>query len=210
MAKKWSDSELDQLKRLAGSKQIEELSRMFKAAITEITEKLSEFGLVAAARPNVEKDAALPAFNDALKSLYAQDWSAGAKGFEAVIEKSDSSQLVDRARQYLTICQDRLAKPQTDDPYLQAVYEKNRGELDTALTICMESGKPSEDERYAYLLASIQALSGDEEKALKTLETAIRLEPKNRVHAYHDPDFAALHGQEQFTQLIAARASSAT
>ena len=78
------------------------------------------------------------------------------------------------------------------DPYLSAVFEKNNGNLEQALELCQQQGATDKDERYTYLMASIQALAGAEDEALDLLQAAIRLEPKNRVHAYHDPGLRAV------------------
>jgi hypothetical protein len=59
------------------------------------------------------------------------------------------------------------------------------------------------DERYLYLNASLKALNGDAEDAIEMLRSAIASEPKNRIHAYHDPDFENLEKLEEFQELVA-------
>lgn len=204
MAKRWSESEVTQLQELAGSRSLAELSRLFKTDASAVEAKISELGLVASTRQSLEDDPGLPYLNDGLKPLHAQNWTKAGKLFQKAVEHTDSSLLAERARRYLAICQRKTAEPATEDPYLEAVYEKNGGNLDAALALCKDHGNAAEDERFAYLLASIQALQGDLDQALENLETAIRLEPKNRVHAYHDPDFEALKGREEFSRLLAA------
>ena len=58
------------------------------------------------------------------------------------------------------------------------------------------------DERFAYLAASIHAAEGRTDEAAKALSRAIELNPKNRVHAFHDPDFAELRGTRDHRQLF--------
>ena len=53
-----------------------------------------------------------------------------------------------------------------------------------------------------YLAASLKALDGDAEQALELLARAIELEPRNRVHAYHDPDFRELRDADGFSSLL--------
>jgi hypothetical protein len=71
-----------------------------------------------------------------------------------------------------------------------------------ALELCKRGGRQGKDERFAYLAASIHALRGEHDDALKLLELATEMNPKNRIHAYHDPDFAALRGREGFTRHV--------
>ncbi len=145
----------------------------------------------------------LGTFSKALELLHASDWSQAASLLEKVIADTDSIHLRDRARQMHTICEHQLADDlDIEDPYLSAVFEKNRGNLDRALALIEEAG--TQDERFAFLAASVQSLRGETEEALEHLDNAIRLEPKNRVHAYHDPDFESLREDESFQSLVSA------
>jgi len=205
MEKRWSKAEIAHLKRNAGKQSAEELAQRFHTDSETVRRKLGELGLGSAEADAQAADAALQDFAQALDLLNAKKWAQAAKLLEKVATGAEGIQLADRARQYLAICRSRTAKQDGGgDPYLSAVVEKNQGNLKAALALCKKHGSVTEDERYAYLAASIQALSGAEAEALKLLETAIRLEPKNRVHAYHDPDFEALQASDEFTQLIQA------
>ena len=82
------------------------------------------------------------------------------------------------------------------------MFEKNRGKLDEALALCKAGGRWSKDERFAYLAASIYTLMEDYEKAASFLELAIDLNPKNRVHAFHDADFEDLRSHPEYRQLF--------
>lgn len=148
-------------------------------------------------------DKELDTFSKALELLHASDWAGAAKRFSEIITQTDSIHLRDRARQMHTICEHQLADDvDIQDPYLSAVFEKNRGNLDRALALVEEAG--TQDERFAFLAASVQSLRGETEEALEHLDNAIRLDPKNRVHAYHDPDFESLRENEGFQSLINA------
>ncbi|HEY4593589.1 MAG TPA: hypothetical protein VIJ61_14335, partial [Thermoanaerobaculia bacterium] len=84
------------------------------------------------------------------------------------------------------------AKSPEPVPYLQAVYERNRGDLKAALDIAQKGGRDQKDERFAYLAASIHAVENRLEDAVQALAKAVELNPKNRIHAFHDADFAEL------------------
>ncbi len=203
MSKRWSKTETAHLRRHAGAKKLEELAQELDTDTEAVRTKLIELGLQAEIQPGIRADPALHRFKEAWGHLHEHKWQKAAKIFEEVIATADTSQLKERARQYLDLCQQKTQPSEDQDPYLRAVFEKNRGNLDEALKLCQEHGKVDEDERYAYLLASIRALTGDADQALEHLATAIRLEPKNRVHAYHDPDFQALQGQQKLSNLLA-------
>lgn len=158
-------------------------------------------------------DPALDAFTKALDAFHKKDWSKAAGLFESALAESDRLDLSARARQYLAACRQRIeeagaakgkAKGKQDDgdPFLRAVFENNRGDSAAALDLCRQAGRDQKDERFAYLAASIHAAEGRTEEALQALSRAIELNPKNRVHAFHDPDFAELRKDRDHRQLF--------
>lgn len=203
MQKLWSKTEIAHLKRHAADQSIDELATRLHTDSDTVRRKMEELGLLQQPAP---VDETLEIFSEGLKLLHEKDWAAAAQRFEKVIAEADGRRLKDRARQYLGICRQHTDPPaDSSDPYLQAVFEKNRGDLDAALAICQ--GQDTEDERFVYLLASLKAMAGEVEESLELLEKAIALEPKNRVHAFHDPDFADIRGEADFTGLVAKAAS---
>ncbi len=208
MEKLWSKAEIAHLKRNASSQSAEELALRFHTDTETVRRKLEELGLGSMDSSTEAAEATLADFGRALELLHAQEYRQAAELLEKVADNAQSIQLADRARQHLKICRSQTDEAsENGDSYLNAVFEKNNGNLEQALALCQQK-TVDDDERYAYLMASIQALAGAEDKALELLEDAIRLEPKNRVHAYHDPDFEALRGREEFVQLV--QAASAT
>ncbi|HEX9733777.1 MAG TPA: hypothetical protein VGG06_17535 [Thermoanaerobaculia bacterium] len=196
------------LRRHAASAGLDELARKLHTDAASVRRKLDELGLSAQGEPGTAGEE-LAAYAEALALMHRREWARAAPLLEKVAAETDNRQLADRARQGLETCRRHTAPPAADaSPYLQAIYEKNRGNVEAAFELCRALGKPEDDERHAYLLASLHSLAGSPEKALQHLETAIRLEPKNRVHAYHDPDFAELRGRAEFASLIGGLAES--
>ncbi len=204
MAKRWSKTEIAHLRRHAGADSIEELALRLHTDGETVRRKLAELGLDAGGSSgDGDANAALAHYTQALQQLHDQSWEAASELLERVIVEADGQQLADRARQYLEACARQIqAEPADEDPYLRAVFEKNDGNLEAALDACRTQA--ADDERYAYLMASIKALMGEHDEALDLLAKSIELEPKNRVHAYHDPDFHELRGLEEFSGLVAA------
>jgi tetratricopeptide (TPR) repeat protein len=158
-------------------------------------------------------DPSLEALSQGLAALQAQDWKKAVEHFERAVEQSDQPEVKDRARQFLTVSRQRAqgsAKPagakgaaaEEPDPYLQAVYEKNRGNLAEALEISRKGGQDQKDERFAYLAASIHAVESRWDDAAQALARAVELNPKNRIHAFHDPDFAELRKNRDLRPLF--------
>jgi tetratricopeptide (TPR) repeat protein len=157
-------------------------------------------------------DPSLEALTHGLAALQAKNWTKAVEHFERAVEQSDQPEVKDRARQFLTVSRLRAqeAKPagakgaaaEEPDPYLQAVYEKNRGNLQAALEISRKGEQDQKDERFAYLAASIHAVESRWDDAAQALARAVELNPKNRIHAFHDPDFAELRKNRDLRPLF--------
>ena len=153
-------------------------------------------------------DPALDAFTQGLAALQRKDWKKATDLLAKAVELADRPELRDRARQLLAVAHQKApetakpAKAPEVDPYLQAVYEKNRGELKAALDLCRKGGRDQKDERFAYLAASIHALENRLDEAVQALTKAVELNPKNRIHAFHDPDFAELRAHSDYRSLF--------
>ncbi len=152
-------------------------------------------------------DPVLKTFTQALEALHKKSWAKAAKLFENVIESTDLPEVRERARQYLAVCRQHLEEKDgqaqgDEDPFLRALIEKNHGNLAAALEACRQGGRDQKDERFAYLAASIHAAEGRTDEAAKVLARAIELNSKNRIHAFHDSDFAELRGNPNHRQIF--------
>jgi tetratricopeptide (TPR) repeat protein len=148
-------------------------------------------------------DPALGPYEQGLKAYFSGKFDKGAKLFSQVVEAAEQSDLAARARTFATACQQRLDDPaQIEDPFLEAVIAKNRGDFSSAMELCTRGGRKGKDERFSYLAASLESLQGNEEEALSQLNHAIDLNAENRIFAYHDPDFEALREHREFRSLI--------
>lgn len=204
MARSWQKSEITYLKRYAATKTPEELAKRFETNVQEVARQLKELGVESKeSTADLYDDPVVDAFEKAVAVLHKGKWKDAAGKLEKIIEETDLPEIAARARQYLTICRNHLEKSSAadgDDAYLQAVVLKNRGRLDEALKIAAKG--PDKDDRYVYLTASIHALKKEGAQAEKALQRAIELNPKNRVYAFHDPDFTHLRNQEEYADLF--------
>jgi tetratricopeptide (TPR) repeat protein len=210
MAKTWQQSEISYLNRYAGSKTLAELARRFESDEARVLAKLAELGLrTKDGKPDDEvgADPVFEVYEEALGHLYKGRWEKAAKLFERVAGESDQPELTARARQLLAAARRRAAEAgetdgPPDDPFLAAVYQRNRGDLAAALKICRAGGRQHKDERFAYLEAALLTLEGREDEAAEALARAVELNPKNRVHAFHDPDFSTLRAKSEHAALF--------
>jgi len=202
----WSNQDLGYLKRYAATKTLEELVQRFEIDAAEVRTQLAALDLKTKDGEPLERvridDAVLSTFESGVQALYKGNWKTAVKQFEKVLEDGDPPELAARARQHLAVAERRLAESEDEaGPYLKAVYEKNRGELDAAMKI-VKAQKKDDGGRYAYLAASLHALADDEDQAVAALAKAVEADPRHRVSAYHDPDFAELRQNKDHAHLF--------
>ena len=147
----------------------------------------------------------MKAFEQGVGLLYKKRWSAAQKVFAGIAETQPGSAVAERSRRFQDLCVARSNEDEdSGDNYLNAVYQKNAGDLDAAIEYCNRGGLKGRDERFAYLAAAIEGLRENHEEAAKLLERAIEMNPVNRVHAFHDPDFLSLRSDPDFAEIFSS------
>jgi tetratricopeptide (TPR) repeat protein len=207
MAKRWKTEEITYAKRYGSKRTTAELAERFKTTAEEVTAKMTELGLASkdsVAVIRLEHDPLVKVYVAGTKALYQKKWRDAAKHFQQVVKETDQMELRSGAEKYLQICQEHLGRSSSkaEDPFLEAVYERNRGNLEVALDLCTRGGRQGRDERFAYLAAAIHAATSNFEKAADLLGSAIEMEPKNRVHACYDSDFAEMRDEAEFAEMF--------
>jgi tetratricopeptide (TPR) repeat protein len=206
MAKRWKSEDITYMKRYAQIRSLAELAERFKTNTATVEAKLTEIGKAArdmVVAPNLADDPNVQLFERAVKATYLEKWKEAAKMLEQVRQETDLPSLAEQARSYLSVCEERLEKTRSAaDPFLEAVFLRNRGELDEALKICVRSGRASKDARFAYLAAAIHAVQGNLEKAGDFLSKAIEADSRNRVVATRDEDFESLRSDPDYSSLF--------
>jgi tetratricopeptide (TPR) repeat protein len=152
--------------------------------------------------------AAVRAFEQALKNFNRHDFAHAKSAFESILANfGDQSEVAARARTYLTICEQRLARtpsaPRSPDAlYNQGVFELNKGNIQDAIELFEKALKaePRADHIF-YSLSAAHARLNDAPKALDALRRAIALRSVHRSHARRDLDFASLRNNEEFQHL---------
>lgn len=152
--------------------------------------------------------AAVRAFEQALKSFNRHDFSAAKSAFVEILDKfSDQAEIAARARTYLAISEQRLARAPSaprgpDALYDQGVFELNKGNTKEAIELFEKALKaePRAD-HILYSLAAAYARLNDTSRAIDALRRAINIRSVHRPHARRDLDFASLRSNEDFQQL---------
>ncbi|MGH9381982.1 MAG: TPR end-of-group domain-containing protein [Thermoanaerobaculia bacterium] len=203
MPKRWRKEEITYLKRWGSHRTLAELAARFKTEVEAVREKLDELEVEAKDYTGGNPDPGIEPLERALTDLYAERWERATKRLHEAIEAAADPALAGRAREYLAVCEQRLATtPATvRDPYLKAVIARNQGDLDQALKLSTDKSR-RDDDRFAYLAAAIYSLQGDLEAAAEHLRAATRKEPRHRIHARNDSDFAALRDAGKYAELF--------
>jgi tetratricopeptide (TPR) repeat protein len=211
MAKRWTKDEITYLKRYAKRKTLSDLVGRCHTDASSVQAKLDELGLAAIDSPTpleVKVDPMIAVFGRALKALHREKWAEASGLLERVIEETAQHQLAGSARRYLGVCQRNIQAAKggkkSSDPFLVAVYERNRGDLDAASELCKGGGRRNKDERFAYLAAAIYSVQEDFENAAKYLGLAIEMNPKNRIHAGYDSDFDGLRQEPEYEDIFSS------
>jgi tetratricopeptide (TPR) repeat protein len=149
----------------------------------------------------------LSAFESAMKLFHARHLQQARELFQQATEGPERD-VAQRAQLHIAMCDRRLrqeapALRSADDYYNYGIALINtrklaeaRQHLERALEIA-----PGADHIH-YALALAQALSGDVSGAHENLRRAIEIEPRNRIIARQDADFAPLANQPPFDALL--------
>jgi len=151
--------------------------------------------------------AQLKAFEQAVKLFHSRKFSDARELFLKA-SGGPNREMAHNADLHVRMCDRRLEKPivelkTAEEHYNYAVAMINtrnltdaQQHLDAALKI-----EPQADHVY-YALALCKGLGGDIEGATENLKRAIELEPRNRIAARQDADFATFSAQGPIQQLL--------
>ena len=145
--------------------------------------------------------------------MQARKFERAQAAFEKVLN-GPSNELADRVKLHLSAIQQALARTSTsfktpEEHYDYAISLMNAGDYDGTRQHLERLGKQYPKADYVwYGLAALAALSGQAEESIRTLDTAIRLNAANRIHARNDSDFQNLLDDPRFTELLYPEAGS--
>ena len=160
-----------------------------------------------AAKPDPAFTQAVQNFEAGMKFLQSQKFDKAEPLLAKVVASPDKG-LADRARMYLNVCKQQMARTSAtfktaEEQYDYAVALMNRGDYDEARNHLQRLIKSNPKADYAvYGLAVLECLNGRTEECLRTLQQAITLNPSLRFQARNDSDFSSVADDPRFTELI--------
>ena len=149
----------------------------------------------------------MESFGDGMRLFHARQLGQARELFLAAASGPDRA-VSHRAALHARMCESRLGSSSVvlstpDDHYNYAITLINSRNFTAAqehLRAALEA-EPSAD-HVLYALAACQGLTGDLQGAYENLKRAIDLQPRNRLAARQDPDFASFAGQTAFSRLL--------
>ncbi len=149
----------------------------------------------------------LDTFEAAMRLFHLRQLPGARQLFETAASGPELD-VAQRARLHMAMCDRRLQQPvlelhSAEDCYnygIALINLRRVAEARTYLEQALEM-EPGKDHVY-YALALAQALGGDMAGAHASLKRAIELEPRNRIVARQDADFAHLATQAPFDSLL--------
>ncbi len=149
----------------------------------------------------------LSAFEAAMKLFHARKLKEAREQFVLATEGPERD-VAQRASLHIAMCDRRLLQSavqlqSAEDYYNYAIAllnTRNVAEARKHLETALEMAPGADHVHYALGLA--QALGGDLSGAYGNLKRAIELEPRNRIIARQDADFAPLANQPPFDSLL--------
>ena len=160
-------------------------------------------------RYSEQYERALKEYERGIALIQKRDFSGAEEVFQSVLDTfGDEREISDRARHYLSICQEKL-HPKTPSPvsvedhFHLGVFYLNRADWERALKEFEKAlARDPKSDMVHYAIASAHALSGDKGRAVGALQESIRLNEKNRIYAQNDPDFDRIRDEHEFIQLV--------
>jgi tetratricopeptide (TPR) repeat protein len=157
--------------------------------------------------PRAAGPSQMQSFEEGMRLFHARHFLQASEFFLQAARGQDRA-VTHRAALHARMCQQRLASgapvPATpEEHYNYAIALINSRELANAqkhLRAALEAGPTADHVLYA--MATCQSLGGELQAAYENLKRAIDLQPRNRLAARQDPDFAAMADHPAFIRLV--------
>jgi tetratricopeptide (TPR) repeat protein len=149
----------------------------------------------------------MESFEEGMRDFHARKFQQARESFMQAMRGPDRA-VSHRAGLHARMCEQRLESTRPvlntpDEHYNYAITLINSRDLGTAqkhLRAALDADPAAEHVLYA--LAACHSLGGDLQAAYENLRRAIDLQPRNRLAARQDPDFAAMAEHPAFIRLL--------
>jgi len=149
----------------------------------------------------------MQSFEEGMRLFHARQFQQAREQFVQAVRGNDRS-VSHRAGLHARICEQRLdsAGPAINTPeehYNYAITLINSRDVAGAQTHLQAAlDADANADHVLYALAACHSLGGDLQAAYENLKRAIDLQPRNRLAARQDPDFAAMSDHSGFLRLL--------
>jgi len=146
-------------------------------------------------------------FEAAMKLFHARNMKSARDLFEQAAQGPEQD-VAQRSRVHMAMCDRRLERVgvnlrSAEEYYTYGIALMNSRKIAEARTHLEQALRLApEADHIHYAVAAAQALNGDLTGAHEHLKRAIEIEPRNRLHARQDADFAQLAHQPPFDALL--------
>jgi len=175
-------------------------------SVTKLTLKVGE---PRQPKLNPVRTASVKQYEAAVRLLYSHEYEKAKVAFERVIAAfAEDKEVVERCRIHLRLCEQKIARkpaaPRTlDEHYDWAIALMNEGKYEESIDHLNKALKSNPRCDYViYALAITHCRTGNFDRALASLQTAIGLRPENRFLAQRDSDFDVLKQDSRFVSLV--------
>lgn len=152
----------------------------------------------------------LDLYERGIKALYNKDYQQALELFEKVVENfPEETELADRARNFIKVCQSqgatkRVHPPKTvEEMFDLGVMEHNSGNYQKAIEHFKAAIEQNPKADYIhYALAASFAQSGDVDRAIHSLQKSIQLNSDNKFLGRNDPDFEPIRATKEFGAIV--------
>jgi len=152
---------------------------------------------------------ALKAFEQAVRVFNRRQFGEAKELFDAVQKRFPLEvEIVARSQTYMQVCSQRMQRPPSsprsaDELYDRGVFHLNTGDFTQARQLFEKALRLNPDAPHLlYSLAASHARIGTHEEALGYLDQLIQVHPRFRTQALNDSDFAELHENRRFLEIL--------
>jgi len=147
----------------------------------------------------------LLAYSQAMKAFHKGVYPRAAGLLKEFLERyASEKELVDRAKVYLSICEEQKkdtgVKLKTSEDYYQyGIYKLNQGDYEESLKLLNKAAEMEPKEgKFVYSMADCFCLMGDEDNCLAYLTKAIQIDKYFKILAQNERDFEPLWEDKRF------------
>ncbi|HLY16599.1 MAG TPA: hypothetical protein VKR61_05215 [Bryobacteraceae bacterium] len=195
------------MSKSAEKRNVSEVSRAADGKNGQTARRTPASGKTASAGRSEPEPSQMESFEEGMRLFHARQFQQARDSFLPAMRGPDRT-VAHRAGLQVRMCEQRLGSAglvlnTPEEHYNYAITMINSRDLASAqkhLRAALDADQSADHVLYA--LAVCQCLNGDLQPAYENLKRAIDLQPRNRLAARQDPDFAGMAEHQAFSRLL--------